>query len=61
MPNMKEFDARMTVNLQSAKKKQLQAIAEEKRVSDSTLLLRAVDEWLERHGHNGYGDSADSS
>lgn len=43
----KELDDRMTVNIQSSKKKKLQRIAVEEKLSDSRLLLKIVDEWLE--------------
>lgn len=48
MPITKELDERMTMNVQSWKKKELQRIAENDRVSDSKLLLNIVDEWLEK-------------
>lgn len=48
MPVSKELDERMTMNVQSWKKKALQKIAEEERLSDSRLLLMIVDEWYER-------------
>lgn len=48
MPIIGELDARMTVNIQSEKKKKLQVIAVENRVSDSKLLLMIVDEWMAR-------------
>lgn len=63
MPNVKELDERMTVNIQSWKKKDLQKIAQDERLSDSRLLLRIVDEWLERRSedhreNNGTGPVA---
>lgn len=48
MPITKELDERMTMNVQSSKKKELQRIAEYERLSDSKLLLMIVDEWLEK-------------
>lgn len=48
MPSIKELDERMTVNIQSDKKKKLQAIAQETRLSDSKLLLKIIDDWFER-------------
>lgn len=49
MAIVKRYDARMTVNLESDKKKRLQSIAEERNISDSMLLLTIVDEWFERN------------
>lgn len=48
MPTTKELDERMTVNIQSWKKKWLQEIASDERLSDSKLLLKIVDEWIEK-------------
>lgn len=60
MPQLRELDERMTINIQSDKKKKLQFIASEERVSDSKLLLRIVDEWLERRNlANGYHRESD--
>lgn len=53
MPLIKELDERMTMNVQSSKKKTLQEIAMEKGISDSKLLLGIVDEWLEKRESNG--------
>lgn len=49
----KELDDRMTLNIQSDKKKKLIRIAEDKRISYSKLLLGIVDEWLEKEENNG--------
>lgn len=47
----RELDDRMTVNIQSTKKKKLQRIAEEEKLSDSKLLLMIVDEWLKKRAN----------
>lgn len=48
MAIVKKFDARMTVNLEQWKKDKLQAMAAEKKLTDSAYLLYIVDQHLER-------------
>lgn len=48
MANVKRFDERMTVNIESDKKKLLQKLAEEDKLSDSMFLLKIIDKWLEK-------------
>lgn len=56
MAVVRELDERMTMNVQSWKKLDLQKIAFDRNISDSKLLLMIVDDWLERH--NGGSTSA---
>lgn len=43
-----KYDARMTLNTTSEKKKLLLEIAKEERITDAEILRQAVDEFLER-------------
>lgn len=52
MPLPKELDERMTINIQSWKKKDLIQRANADRISYSRFLLKIVDEWYERQNGN---------
>lgn len=58
MPQPKELDERMTMNVQSWKKKHLITIAESERISYSRLLLKIVDAYLEARDGNGGSTNA---
>lgn len=48
MSMIAQYDARMTLNTTSDKKKKLQELAAEKRITDAEILRMAVDQLLER-------------
>lgn len=54
MPLFKDLDDRITVNIQSEKKKTLQELAAEHHMSLSKFVLeKIVNEWLEKRESNG--------